>query len=348
MKIIIDAMGGDNAPRAVVEGAVRAAKEYAVDIILTGRGEEILRCMEELGCKDMPRGIEVANASEVVEMEDDPATVTRVKKDSSMTVGLRMLHDGQADAMISAGSTGALLSGATLIVKRIKGIRRAAMAPLFPNDRSGVLLVDCGANVECTSEYLLQFAYMGSYYMKSMCAVENPRVGIVNIGVEATKGGTLQRETYELLKQAASEGRINFVGNVEARDIMFDCCEVAVCDGFSGNILLKGIEGTARFMARELKGIFTQNTRTRLAGALVGGDIRALKRKLDPSEVGGTALLGISKPVIKAHGSSDARAICNAVRQAVDNVNAGLAKMISDNIEYMRLRNESDAPDREG
>lgn len=343
MRIIVDAMGGDNAPEAMVEGAVMAAGEFGVDIILTGRGERILKCLEVLGKKEIPKGIEIAHASEVVEMEDDPATVTRAKKDSSMTVGLRMLKDGGADAMVSAGSTGALLSGATLIVKRIKGIRRAALAPMLPNNGKGVLLVDCGANVECTPEYLLQFAYMGSYYVENMCGIPDPRVGLLNVGTEDTKGGPLQRETFELLRRARDDGRINFVGNVEAKGVLLGDCDVVVCDGFSGNILLKGIEGAVKFTGAELRGIFTKNLMTKLAALLVKGGIDNMKRKLDPSEVGGTALLGISKPIIKAHGSSNAYAIRSAIYQAINNVSSGVTADIQDNIEYMKIDSSPDS-----
>lgn len=343
MRIIVDAMGGDNAPQALVEGAVMAAEEFGVEIILTGRGEKILKCLETLGKKELPKGIEIAHASEVVEMEDDPATVTRVKKDSSMTVGLRMLKDGGAEAMVSAGSTGALLSGATLIVKRIKGIRRAALAPMLPNNGKGVLLVDCGANVESTPEYLLQFAYMGSYYVENMCGIPEPRIGLLNVGTEDTKGGPLQRETFELLRKAAGEGRINFIGNVEARGILLGDCDVAVCDGFSGNILLKGIEGVAKFTGIELREVFNKNARTKLAALLVKDGIKKIKQKLDSSEVGGTALLGISKPIIKAHGSSDAYAIRSAICQAINNVSSGVTADIQDNIEYMKIDSSADA-----
>ncbi|MGM9521620.1 MAG: phosphate acyltransferase PlsX [Oscillospiraceae bacterium] len=338
MKIIVDAMGGDNAPQAIVEGAIMAAEEFGVDITLVGRGEEILRSVEALGRTDLPAGIEITNASEVVEMEDDPATVTRIKTDSSMTVGLKLLHDGKADAMVSAGSTGALLSGATLIVKRIRGIRRAALAPVVPTaDGSGTLVVDVGANAECTSEYLLQFAFMGYYCSKAMTGKPSPRVGLLNIGTEETKGNSLYKETYTLLRRAGDEGRINFVGNVEARDVMDGVCDVLVCDGFTGNILLKGLEGMGRFFISEIKKIFSKNAKTKLAAAALRDDFTELKKRTDSSEVGGTAMLGITKPVIKAHGSSDAYAIRSAVRQAMNTVSSGVCGDIEANIQYMKV-----------
>lgn len=338
MKIIVDAMGGDNAPFEIVKGAVMAAEEFGIEITLVGRGEEILRCMEQMGRKDLPSGIDIANASQVVEMEDDPASVTREKSDSSMSVGLRLLRDGNADAMVSAGSTGALLSGATLIVKRIKGIRRAALAPMLPSKGSGVLLVDCGANAECSAEYLLQFAYMGYYYMKKLSGIENPRVGLLNIGTEETKGTQLQRETYELLKEAGEKGRINFVGNVEARGVLLGDCDVVVSDGFSGNVFLKGLEGASMFMLGEIKDIFYKNTKTKLAAAMIKNDFLGLKKKLDMKEVGGTMLLGLQKPVVKAHGSVDAYAMRSAILQAMNAVKSDVCTDITENVEYMKLK----------
>ena len=216
MKIILDAMGGDLAPQAPVMGAVRAAKELGAQITLVGRGEEILKVLKDNGIQDLPTGITVSDAEEVVDMHDDPANVIRKKKNSSMVIGLRMLSEENGDAFVSAGSTGALLSGATLIVKRVKGIRRAAMGPCMPNKAGGkTMLLDCGANAECTPEFLLQFGLVGSLYMKKSCGLENPRVGLLNIGTEETKGTPLQKEAYALLQDAHEKGLINFIGNVE-------------------------------------------------------------------------------------------------------------------------------------
>ena len=224
MKIIVDAMGGDNAPKAPVMGAIQANREYGVDIILVGRGEEILKTLADNGISDLPSGVEIAHASEVVEMCDNPATAFREKKDSSLTVGLNLLKSGAGDAFVSAGSTGALLGGATLLVKRIKGIRRAALAPVVPTGNGGAVLIDCGANAECPPEYLLQFAYMGSYYAEHVLGRPEPKVGLLNIGVEPSKGTSLQTTVYPMLKKAADEGRINFVGNIEARAIPAPSC----------------------------------------------------------------------------------------------------------------------------
>ena len=337
MKIIVDAMGGDNAPKAPVLGAIQANQEYGVDIILVGRGEEILKVMEESGIKDLPAGVEIAHASEVVEMCDNPATAFREKKDSSLTVGLNLLKSGEGDAFVSAGSTGALLSGATLVVKRIRGIRRAALAPVVPTGNGGAVLIDCGANAECPPEYLLQFAYMGSYYAEHVLGRPEPRVGLLNIGVEPSKGTSLQTAVYPMLVEAGKAGRINFVGNVEAREAVEGAVDVIVCDGYSGNIFLKTMEGTGLYLVRELKGVFTKNLLTKLAAVLVSGGLKQMKKLLSSSEVGGTALVGISKPVIKAHGSSDAYAIKNAVRQAKQYVSSGIIESITENVDVMRL-----------
>ena len=337
MKIIVDAMGGDNAPQAPVMGAVEANREYGVGVILVGRGETILKVLEDNGIKELPAGVEIAHASEVVEMCDNPATAFREKKDSSLTVGLNLLKSGEGDAFVSAGSTGALLSGATLVVKRIRGIRRAALAPVVPTGNGGAVLIDCGANAECPPEYLLQFAYMGSYYAEHVLGRPEPRVGLLNIGVEPSKGTSLQTAVYPMLVEAGKAGRINFVGNVEAREAVEGAVDVIVCDGYSGNIFLKTMEGTGLYLVRELKGVFTKNLLTKLAAVLVSGGLKQMKKLLSSSEVGGTALVGISKPVIKAHGSSDAYAIKNAVRQAKQYVSSGIIESITENVDVMRL-----------
>ncbi len=332
MKIIVDAMGGDNAPSEVVKGALKVAGEDGIEIILVGRGEKILTCLEEQGKKTLPQGIEIAYASEVVDMEDDPSTAVRNKKDSSMAVALRMLRDGEGDAFVSAGNTGALLSGATLVVKRIKGIRRAALAPILPTENGGCLLIDCGANAECTPEYLVQFAFMGSSYVANLLNKPSPSVALLNIGAEPGKGTELQRQAYKLLNELKEQERINFIGNIEARDVLFGLADVVVCDGYSGNILLKAIEGTASFILGGLKEIFLRNAMTNLAAAIVKKPLRDFKKRLDYTEVGGTVFLGVSKPVIKAHGSSNANAFANAIRQAALIVKTGIIEDIQDNL----------------
>ena len=252
MKIIVDAMGGDNAPQAIVQGALDAHKAYGVEILLVGRAAEVLRAVEACGEKTLPAGVEIRDASEVVEIADDPATAFKMKKDSSLTVGLNLLKAGAGDAFVSAGSTGALLAGATLLVKRIRGIRRAAMGPVIPTATGRAILCDCGANAECTAEYLLQFAYLGNYYAKRVLGIESPRVGLLNIGAEEEKGDTLRHEAYALLTQASEAGRIRFIGNIEANDVMMGGADVVVADGFTGNVMLKGLEGTAKFLLKEL------------------------------------------------------------------------------------------------
>ncbi|MBQ2785706.1 MAG: phosphate acyltransferase PlsX [Oscillospiraceae bacterium] len=317
MKIILDAMGGDHAPEAPVLGAVEAAKAYGTKITLVGRGEEILDVLRKAGIQDLPSGIEISNADDVVDMHDDPASIIHKRKNSSMVLGLKMLADGNGDAFVSAGSTGALLTGATLIVKRVKGIRRAAMGPAMPNKAGGkTVILDCGANAECTPEFLLQFGLVGSLHAKKTYGIENPRVGLLNIGTEDSKGTPLQKQAYALLKEAGDRGLINFVGNVEARDVPLGAVDVVVCDGFAGNVLLKSIEGTAMFMGSLMSKMFKKNLLSKLAALLVMKDIKAFKKLLDYREIGGTEFLGIRKPVIKAHGSSDMIAFRNALRQA--------------------------------
>ena len=334
MRIILDAMGGDNAPQAPVIGALQAAKDFGAQIILVGKGDEILSVMRSQGYNDLPEGIEIAHADEVVDMHDDPATVVRKRKNSSMMIGLKMLADGLGDAFVSAGSTGALLTGATLLVKRVKGIRRAAMGPTMPNKTGGkTVILDCGANAECTPEFLLQFGLVGSIYAKKCLGVENPKIGLLNIGTEDSKGTPLQKEAYALLKDAGDKGIINFVGNTEARDVPLGAVDVVVCDGFAGNVLLKSIEGTAMFMGSLVSKMFKKSIISKLAAALVMKDIKGFKKMLDYREIGGTPFLGIRKPVIKAHGSSDALAFRNAVRQAMETpdisaeLEAGLSKL---------------------
>ena len=325
MRVILDAMGGDNAPLAPVMGAVQAAKDFGAEITLVGRGEAILEVLRTNGIDTLPAGIEIANADDVVDMHDDPARVIRQKPNSSMVKGLKMLSDGQGDAFISAGSTGALLTGATLLVKRVKGIRRAAMGPAMPNKAGGkTIILDCGANAECTPEFLLQFGLVGSLYARKNMGVENPKVGLLNIGTEDTKGTPLQKEAYALLKDAADKGRINFVGNVEGRDVPMGAVDVVVCDGFAGNVLLKSIEGTAMFMGSLMSKMFKKNLLSKLAALLVMKDIKAFKKLLDYREIGGTPFLGIRKPVIKAHGSSDVLAFRNAVHQAMEAANSDI------------------------
>ena len=343
MNIILDAMGGDHAPSATVMGAVQAAKDFGAHITLVGRGEEILAALKEQGIDDLPQGVQIAHAEEVVDMHDDPANVIRKKKDSSMVIGLKMLSEGQGDAFISAGSTGALLSGATLIVKRVKGIRRAAMGPAMPNKAGGkTVILDCGANAECTAEFLLQFGLVGSLYAQKYLGVQTPKVGLLNIGTEDSKGTQLQKDAYALLQQASDKGLICFVGNVEARDVPLGAVDVVVCDGFAGNVLLKSIEGTAMFMGSLMKHkIFKRSFLSKIGYLFCKKGVDEVMGMLDYRQIGGTQFLGIKKPVIKAHGSSDALAFRNAVKQAMDACGSDISQELEQGLKLLAEDKES-------
>lgn len=337
MKIILDAMGGDLAPEAPVRGAIDAANAYGVEIVLVGRGEEILEVLKKQGIDNLPAGMEIANADDVVDMHDDPASVIHKRKNSSMIVGLKMLADGKGDAFVSAGSTGALLTGATLLVKRVKGIRRAAMAPAVPTKAgSKVVICDCGANAECTPEFLLQFGLVGSAYVHNVLGVAQPRVGLLNIGTEDSKGTSLQKEAYSLLQSANDKGLIHFVGNVEARAVPLGEVDVVVCDGFSGNVLLKSIEGTAMFMGSMLKRMFKKNLFSKIGYLLCKSGVGEIAKLLDYREIGGTQFLGIKKTVIKAHGSSDALAFRNAVKQAMTAAEGNFTSQLEQSLAAMK------------
>ena len=342
MKIIIDAMGGDHAPAEFLKGAFAAAKECKVDILLVGRVEQLLQLMNELGIQTLPEGVELMNAEDVVDMHDDPATVVRTRKNSSMVTGLKLLADGGGDAFISAGSTGALLSAATLVVKRVRGVRRAAFSPVIPTKGAPMVLIDAGANAECSPEFLLQFGCMGSFYARRALGVAQPRVGLLNNGAEDSKGDELHKQAYALLKAADERGTIRFVGNVEARDAMLGAADVLVADGFSGNVMLKSIEGTGIYMASLLKKTFKRNVFTKLGALLCKKGIREIRETLNYKKTGGTILLGITKPVIKAHGSSDAEAVVGAVRQAIEAVNSGICGQIKEHVAEMTLPRETE------
>ena len=337
MKIIVDAMGGDNAPLEIVKGALAGQKHWGVDIVLTGDENAIREALTRCGQPEVPAGMELISTSQTVEMCDDPATVFRRKKDTSMGVGLTMLREGQGDALVSAGSTGALLTGATLITKRIHGIRRAATAPVIPTTTGQAVLIDCGANAECTPEYLVQFAYLGNFYAQQVLGLAKPRVGLLNIGAEDSKGTDLQKQTLARLRQAAEEGHLHFIGNIEAKEAIKGGCDVIVTDGFSGNILLKTMEGVGSFAGSALKGMFKKNLLTKLAALAVMPGLNDFKAKLDPNKVGGTAFIGIARPVIKAHGASNAEAIENAIGQAAAFARSGLIEKIEENVNLMKI-----------
>lgn len=336
MKIIVDAMGGDNAPESAVWGGALAAREYGEEVLLVGRSETVEAVLKEKGLQDT-QGVTIMPASDLVDMHDDPATVLRKKPDSSMAVAFKLLKAGEGDALVSAGNTGALLTGATLFGGRIKGIRRGALAPVMPCKGGQVMLCDAGANTECTAEMLLQFAFLGSLYAEKIGGVNRPRVGLVNNGTEDTKGDPLRKEAYTLLKKVGDEGRLNFVGNVEGSMVPLGACDVAVCDGYSGNVMLKTIEGVAKFMAGEIKTVFMRNLATKLGYLACKKGMDDFRELFNQDKVGGAPFLGIAKPVIKAHGSSNEIAVMNAVRQAIAYTKSGMIDAVSENIAYMTV-----------
>lgn len=310
MKIIVDVMGADKSPEELVKGCLMAAEELDVDIVAVGDEASIKPALEGNPLADR---VSVVHAPLAMEMCDEPTSVLKEKKDSSMATALRLLKDGEGDALVSAGNTGALLAGGTLIVKRLPGIKRPALAPVLPTKTGKILLIDCGANAECRPEFLDQFAIMGSVYMNRVMGVDNPRVGLANIGAEETKGTPFYREVHALLKE---NKHINFIGNVEGRGVMLGECDVIVSDGFTGNIILKTCEGAGLFMMGLIKGLFMGSLMTKLAALTMKGKLKDLKKRLDYNETGGAVMLGLTKPVIKAHGSTDAKALKNAIRQA--------------------------------
>ncbi|WNQ13695.1 phosphate acyltransferase PlsX [Paenibacillus aurantius] len=325
MRIAIDAMGGDRAPQAVVEGALLAAKEWQdTELILVGDSATL-----EPLLRDKPAHVSLHHAAEVIDAEDEPVKAVRRKKDASMVVAGRLVREKAADAMISAGNTGALMATGLLVVGRIRGIDRPALAPMIPTlDGSGVLALDLGANMDASPENLLQYAIMGSLYRNKVHGIGKPRVGLLNVGTEEKKGNELTKAAFPLLAEAP----IHFVGNVEARDVLQAECDVLVCDGFVGNILLKSLEGTAEAIFGVLKQEFTRSLTTKLAAAVLAPGLRSFKKKLDYTEHGGAPLLGIDGLVLKSHGSSDANAIKNAVRQARTALAGRLVEAISSEI----------------
>lgn len=311
MKIIVDAFGGDNAPEEIIKGSMLACDEYNVDIILTGDKNKINECVNKNGI-DLKK-TEIVDAGEVITMHDDAKSVLKEKSDSSMAVGFRLLNEGRGDAFVSAGNTGAITVGATLITKRIKGVKRPAIASVMPSAKKPILLMDCGANAECRAEFLYQFGLMGDLYMKHILKYDNPRIALANNGTEETKGTPLVREAYALMKNAP----YNFVGNIEGRQIPVGDADVIVADGFTGNLILKMYEGVAKVLMNGIKGAFMKNILSKLAYLGVKSGIDDMKKQFDYKEYGGAVMLGVKKPVIKAHGSADANTFKNAIKQAV-------------------------------
>lgn len=310
MRIIVDAFGGDKAPEEIIKGCVESAEELKQDLVLVGKEMVINNILEQN--EYSKKHLYICDAPDVISMEDDPSEIIKSLKNSSMAVGLKLLADGQGDAFVSAGNTGALVIGSTFIVKRIKGVKRAAIATVMPTfSGTPMLLMDSGANVEFRPEMLQEYGLLGSLYMEKVMEVESPRVGLLNVGTEESKGGELRAKAYELLKELP----IRFVGNVEARDVPAGACDVVVTDGFTGNVVLKLTEGLASSLLGRLKDIFTKSPVTKMAAAMILKHMREFSKEFDYSEYGGAPLLGLARPVIKAHGSSDATAIKNAIRQ---------------------------------
>ena len=336
MKIIVDVMGGDNAPLELVKGVCRATADTDADFILVGDGNAIRRVAKDNGL-DIS-SFEIHHTDEVVKMTDDPITAIRKKPGSSMMTGLRLLAEGEGDAFVSTGNTGALFAGSTHVVRRIKGIQRAGIASVIPL-ANPVLLLDSGANLNLLPEHLEAFAVMGSAYMNRVFGVKNPRVGLLNNGSEECKGTELQVEAYKLL---SANKTINFVGNVEANKLPTDVCDVLVTDGFTGNILLKSIEGMGKVMINSLKDIFLTSGVTKLSALLVKKELGALKKKYDTREYGGAALFGLKKPVIKAHGNSDAKAFSSAIKQAISFAGSGVIDVIEKEAEALREKRLSE------
>ncbi len=335
MKIIIDAMGGDNAPAEILRGAADAVAELGVEILAVGDQKTILACAAE---NNIPlQGIQILQASQTIEMCEEPAKAVRTKKDSSLVVGLKALAEGQGDAFVSAGSTGALHVGTSLIVRTIKGVKRPALATIIPGGEKPYLLLDCGANVECRAAMLNTFGVMGSVYMNKVMGVENPAVALVNNGAEETKGTPLYKEAHQMLK---ANSAIRFVGNIEPRDVPSGQADVVVCDGFTGNVILKLTEGLAKTLMGQLKPIFTKNLATKLAFLTVKDGMKAFKKKMDADEYGGAPLLGAARPVIKAHGSSNATAFQTAVRQAMRCAEMDLPGTMQSNLAALTAQSE--------
>lgn len=312
IRVAMDAFGGDNAPDEVIKGAAEAIKLYGdtVEIILCGDEKKVNERIKALGVST--KGITVKNADGIIRIEDNPTDIRKAKLNSSMGVAFQTVKNGEADAFISGGSTAALVVGGTTIIGRIKGIKRPSLAPIIPSVSHNYILLDGGANVECRPEMLQQFAVMGSVYMDKIMDVQSPRVGLLNVGAEEEKGRELEHEAHKLLQKAP----VNFVGNIEGREAVLGECDVLVTDGFTGNVFLKTVEGMGKFMKVSLKNIFFKNIGTKIGAAFTMKGIKDLSKKMDYRETGGSPLLGTAKPVIKAHGSSDARAFMNAVRQA--------------------------------
>ncbi|MFT0800710.1 phosphate acyltransferase PlsX [Bacillus swezeyi] len=325
MRIAVDAMGGDNAPKAVIDGVMKAVEDFGdLEVTLIGDQEQIAAHLIEHG------RISVKHAEEVIEATDEPVRAVRRKKNSSMVLMAGEVAEGRADACISAGNTGALMTAGLFIVGRIEGIERPALAPTLPTvSGDGFLLLDVGANVDAKPEHLVQYAIMGSVYGEQVLGVKNPRIGLLNVGTEDKKGNELAKQTFQKLK----ETDLNFIGNVEARDMLDGVADVIVTDGFTGNVALKTVEGAALSIFKMLRSTLTSSFTAKLAASALKPKLKEMKTKMDYSEYGGAGLFGLKAPVIKAHGSSDGRAVYHAIRQAREMVSQNVAAFIEEKIQ---------------
>ncbi len=336
MKIIVDAFGGDNAPLEIIKGAILANKEFGVDICFTG-SEKIIKKVATENNLDISK-FQIEDTPDVIPVDQTPNDIMKEYNNSSMAVGLKMVAENRGDGFISAGNSGALCVGGTLIVKRLKGVKRPGFAPILPTfNGSSFMLIDGGANIDARPEILRQFAILGSVYMENVMHIKNPRVALANVGTESHKGGDLQREAYALLK----ESPLNFIGNVESREISEGACDVYVCDGFSGNLVLKTYEGVAKSLSNVVSGIFKKSIKNKLGGLFVYGDLMKFKHTMNSDIYGGAPILGIKKPVFKAHGSSNATTIYNAIRIMIDYINANVPEKIEKSFNIIKEQNKS-------
>ena len=331
MKILVDAFGGDNAPLEIIKGCRLCREKYeGVDIVLVGN-EKIIKETADTNGIDL-EGLEIHDAPDVISMEDDAGEIMKSKNDSSMAVGLKLLSQGGGDAFLSAGNSGALIMGATLIVKRIKGVKRPAFAPIMPLSDGPVMLIDSGANIEVRPEMLQQFGIMGSVYMENVLGIKDPRVALANVGTEDHKGGELQHDAFRLLKASG----LNFIGNMEARDIPAGMCDVIVADGFTGNVILKMYEGVAKELMKKLKGVFMKNLRTKLAAGMIKKELYELKQYFDYNQYGAAPIMGAARPVLKTHGSAKAETMITAMKSAIDYANTDVTGKIAVRLEQLK------------
>lgn len=335
MRVVVDAFGGDNAPLEIIKGASLASLEYSTEITLTGNEKTIKQIIAENNLSFYGE-LKIVDTDDVISMHDEPTSLVKAHSESSMALAFKELAEDRADAFVSAGSTGAIVVGGTLIIKRIKGVKRPALAGIIPAPKGHYMLMDMGANAECRPEMLCQFGIMASAYLEGVEGKKNPEIGLLNIGTEDTKGGELQKEAYRLMTDAP----INFVGNIESREMPKGVCDAVITDGFTGNIALKLIEGTSSTLFSLIKEVFYKSTLNKLAALVVKKDLSRVKKLMDSTEVGGAPLLGVRKTVIKAHGSSNAKAVKNAVGQAIKFTETGVVEKITASLSEIKEAKE--------